>query len=57
MLFVSYKDRKQIAAALKPIYTAVNADAAWDELTLFAASPRRASVCLSARYGLVPQHL
>lgn len=39
MRFMSYKDRKQIAAALKPIYTAVNADAAWDGLTLFAASP------------------
>ena len=39
MRFVSYKDRKQVAAVLKPIYTAVNADAAWDELTLFAASP------------------
>jgi putative transposase len=28
MRFVSYKDRKQLAAALKPIYTAVNEDAA-----------------------------
>lgn len=39
MRFVSYSDRKQIASALKPIYTAANADAAWDELTAFAASP------------------
>nr|WP_104081213.1 IS256 family transposase [Cryobacterium sp. Y11] len=39
MRFVSYKDRKKIASALKPIYTAANADAAWDELTAFAESP------------------
>jgi putative transposase len=39
MRFVNYKDRKQVAAALKPIYTAPTADAAWDALTEFAASP------------------
>lgn len=30
--YVSHGDRKAVAAALKPIYTAVNADAAFDEL-------------------------
>jgi len=38
--FVGYNDRKAVAAALKPIYTAVDADAAWDALTEFAAAPR-----------------
>ena len=39
MRFVNYKDRKPVAAALKPIYTAADADAAREELTAFAASP------------------
>jgi putative transposase len=43
--YVSYKDRKAVAAALKPIYTAVNAEAAFDELTAFADSE------LGQRYG------
>jgi putative transposase len=43
--YVSYNDRKAVAAALKPIYTAVNADAAFDELTAFADSE------LGRRYG------
>jgi transposase-like protein len=34
--FVSYKDRKQIAAALKPIYTAPTAEEALFQLELFA---------------------
>jgi putative transposase len=34
--FVSYKDRKQIAADLKPIYTAATAEEALSELELFA---------------------
>jgi putative transposase len=38
MRFVNYKDRRQVATALKPIYTAVNADAALDELAAFAAT-------------------
>ena len=38
MRFVSYKDRKAIAAALKPIYQAVDADAARAALDAFAAS-------------------
>jgi len=33
--FVNYKDRKQVAAALKPIYTAANADAALEALIDF----------------------
>jgi putative transposase len=35
--FVSYKDRKQVAADLRKIYTAANADHAADELERFAA--------------------
>ena len=38
MRFVGYGDRKRVAAALKPIYTAVNADAALEELEAFEAS-------------------
>ena len=38
MRFVGYQDRKRIAASLKPIYTAINADAALDELDAFEAS-------------------
>ena len=36
--FVNYKDRKAVAAALKPIYEASNADAALAELDTFEAS-------------------
>jgi putative transposase len=39
MRFVNYKDRKAVAAALKPIYQAANDAAALDELDAFAASP------------------
>ena len=39
MRFVNYKDRKAVAAALKPIYTAANADAAVIELEAFEATP------------------
>jgi transposase-like protein len=38
MRFVNYKDRKPVAAALKPIYQAVNDDAALDALAEFADS-------------------
>jgi putative transposase len=38
MRFVSYTDRKKVAAALKPIYTAPTVDAAQVELADFAAS-------------------
>ena len=38
MRFVNYKDRKTVAAALKPIYQAVDADAARQALNDFAAS-------------------
>jgi putative transposase len=34
--YVSYKDRKQVAADLRPIYTAANADHAADQLQAFA---------------------
>ncbi|MGI9030073.1 MAG: transposase, partial [Ilumatobacteraceae bacterium] len=39
MRFVNYTDRKAVAAALKPIYTAANADGALIELEAFAATP------------------
>jgi len=38
MRFVNYKDRKKLAAALRPIYRAVNEDAAREELDAFGAS-------------------
>ena len=38
MRFVNYKDRKAVAAALKPIYTAANAEAARVEFDTFADS-------------------
>jgi putative transposase len=38
MRFVSYGDRKAVAAALKPIYTAVNEDAALEALGTFEDS-------------------
>jgi putative transposase len=38
MRFVSYGDRKAVAAALKPVYTAANAEAALDALGAFEAS-------------------
>ena len=33
--YVNYRDRKKVASALRPIYTAPNADAALDELERF----------------------
>jgi len=39
MRFVNYQDRKTVAAALKPIYTAANADGALIELEAFEATP------------------
>lgn len=44
MRFVAYGDRKKVAAALKPVYTASSQDAALSALAEFAASP------LGARY-------
>ena len=44
MRFVAYQDRKRVAAALKPVYTAASEDAASSALAEFAASP------LGARY-------
>lgn len=34
--YASWKDRKALAAAIKPIYTALSAEAAWAELEAFA---------------------
>jgi transposase-like protein len=47
MRFVSYTDRKKVAAALRPIYTAPTVEAAETELLAFAESSRnrRAAVC------------
>lgn len=39
MRFVNYKDRKAVAKALKPIYTAANQDAALIELEAFEGTP------------------
>ena len=39
MRFVNYSDRKAVATALKPIYTAANADGALIELEAFEATP------------------
>ena len=39
MRFVSYKDRKAVARALRPVYTAATAESAQAELTGFAESP------------------
>jgi len=38
MRFVSYADRKRVAAALRPIYTAPTVEAAETELLAFAES-------------------
>ena len=38
MRFVSYSDRKKVAAALKPIYTAPNQETAWQALEDFSVS-------------------
>ncbi|BDA65283.1 transposase [Actinomyces capricornis] len=38
MRFVSYADRRKVAAALKPVYTAPNQEAAWQALEDFASS-------------------
>jgi putative transposase len=39
MRFISYQDRKKVAAALRPIYTAPTVEAAQAELLAFADSP------------------
>jgi putative transposase len=39
LAFVSYTDRREVVAALKPIYTAPSADAALKALEAFAAGP------------------
>jgi putative transposase len=38
MRFVRYQDRKRVAAGLRPIYTAIHAEAAVEELEAFEAS-------------------
>jgi len=49
MRFVSYKDRREVAKALKPVYTAVNADAAQAALLTFADSQlgKRYKACVA----------
>jgi putative transposase len=49
MRFVSYGDRREVAKALKPVYTAVNADAAQAALLTFADSElgKRYKACVA----------
>jgi putative transposase len=54
MRFVSYGDRKAVAAALKPVYTAANADAALDALGAFEASNSAADTPTRSRPGPGP---
>ncbi len=49
MRFVGYGDRKAVAAALKPVYTATGPDAALDALEAFEASPWGAKYPSAAR--------
>ena len=51
MAFVSWKDRKSLAAALKAIYRAVDADAAEKALTAFEAGPWVSVIPPSDRAG------
>lgn len=60
MRFVSYQDRRAVAAALKPVYTAVNEQAARAALDAFAASdlgiryPATVATWLSAWERFIP---
>ena len=60
MRFVSYGDRKKVAAALKPIYTAPSQEAAWQALTDFSESdmgvkyPQAAATCQGAWERFIP---
>ena len=60
MRFVSYKDRRAVAAALKPVYTAANEQAARAALDAFAASdlgiryPATVATWLSAWERFIP---
>lgn len=38
--YTSYKERKPVAAALRPLYTAASAEAALESLADFEAGPR-----------------
>ena len=51
MDFVSWKDRKALAAALKDIYRAVDAEAAEAALTAFETGPGASAILPSARAG------
>ena len=48
MRFGAYNDRREVAAALKPVYTTPNAEAARQALEAFADSP------LGAKYPTAP---
>ncbi|MFD2427563.1 transposase [Sphingobium scionense] len=54
MDFVSWKDRKNLASALKEIYRATDADAAEKALTAFEAGPWGSAIPPSARAGGAP---
>ena len=55
MRFVAYGDRKQVAAALKPIYQASSAEAALDALDAFADSVPGRKISLGGQ--IVPRRL
>src|SRR5689334_14970762 len=48
--YASWKDRRSLAAAIKPIYTAASAEAAQAELNAFAAGPWGALPMISASW-------
>ena len=60
MRFVSYGDRKKVAAAVKPIYTAPSQEAAWQALTDFSESdmgvkyPQTVTTCQRAWERFTP---
>src|SRR5699024_9867877 len=60
MRLVAYQDRKKVAAALKPIYTASSEETAWQALEAFEASdlgekyPQTVATCTNACERFVP---
>ena len=60
MRFVSYGDRRKVAAALKAVYTAPSQEAAWQALTDFSESdigvkyPQAAATCQRAWERFIP---
>ena len=52
--YASWKDRKLLAAAIKPVYTAPSAEAAQAELDAFEQGPGAASSPPSCSPGVAP---